>query len=172
MGRAWHSSLGLSSRAGRGAWPGRAAPPETVARDCPGIQQPHSCSLPRRPHIHPVWFLEGSLPDSTVLLGLVIPFISENKTFVFLDLESNRQALKKTLRVYGSMIKAVLLSRFPHWPLCSAFFHDELLPLPATVPPSTGHFPPPHCKSDLPVPLAGICVLRLSKIPSEPHCHF
>lgn len=44
-------------------------------------------------------------PDSTVLQGLVFPFISENTTFMFFDLESNTHALKKTLCVYDSSIK-------------------------------------------------------------------
>lgn len=121
---------GLFSREGRGAWPGRAALPEAVAGDCPGCEAtPQLLSSQATPHPARL-VLRSSLPDATVLTGLVIPFISENKTFVFLDLGSNRQALKKTLRVYDSMIKAVFRPVFltGH---CSEHFSMMNSPLPS-----------------------------------------
>lgn len=102
----------------------------------------------------------------SVILGLTFSFSSENKTLCFLILKvtSVYQGNYPVWRVILSYDKGRFSPCFPLWPFYGE--HFPWCPCP-TLPPSSLYFLPPHLKSYLQVPLAGICVLRLSK----PRCH-
>ena len=115
---------------------------------------------------HPLSRAFTPLPQPSVILGLTFSFSSENKTLCFLILKvtSVYQGNYPVWRVILSYDKGRFSPCFPLWPFYGE--HFPWCPCP-TLPPSSLYFLPPHLKSYLQVPLAGICVLRLSK----PRCH-